>query len=64
MVLSFFRGSAVISYDIFPNLETAGSEGLFWSEASSTRYGLIPEAANQFDPDLLPIGISKASETP
>ena len=48
MVLSFFRGSAVISYDIFPNLETAGSEGLFWSEASSTRYGLIPEAANQF----------------
>jgi len=56
----FSQGSAVMSYDISLNLEVAGSQELFRSDANSERFGLIPEAANpQYNPDGLPIGISK-----
>ena len=56
----FSQGSAVISYDIFLNLELADSQELLRSDANSERYGLIPEAANpQYNPDGLPIGVSK-----
>ena len=56
----FSQGSAVISYDIFLNLELANSRELVRSDANSERYGLIPEAANpQYNPDGLPIGVSK-----
>ena len=56
----FSQGSAVISYDIFLNLELANSQELVRSDANSERYGLIPEAANpQYNPDGLPIGVSK-----
>ena len=56
----FSQGSAVMSYDIFLNLEVADSQELFRSDANAERYGLIPEAANpQYNPDGLPIGISK-----
>ena len=56
----FSQGSAVMSYDIFLNLELADSQELVRSDANSERYGLIPEAANpQYNPDGLPIGVSK-----
>jgi hypothetical protein len=57
----FSQGSAVLSYDIFMNLEVAGSQDLFRSDANSARYGLIPEGANWMNPDGLPIGISKTT---
>jgi hypothetical protein len=57
----FSQGSAVLSYDIFLNLEAAGNQDLFRSGPNSTRYGLLPEAANSDNPDGLPIGISKTA---
>jgi len=54
------QGSAVMSYDIFLNLEVAGGGELFRSNANSDRYGLIPQGANpSTNPDALPIGLSK-----
>jgi RoxA-like, cytochrome c-like len=59
---NFSQGSAVLSYDIFLNLEVADGRDLFRSVANSERYGLIPQAANpRFNPDGLPIGISKTT---
>ena len=55
----FSQGSAVLSYDIFLNLEAADSQELFRSGLNSPRYGMVPEAANPDNPDGLPIGISK-----
>jgi hypothetical protein len=55
----FSQGSAVLSYDIFLNLEAAGSQELFRSDSNAVRYGLIPEPANSYNPDGLPIGVSK-----
>ena len=55
----FSQGSAVLSYDIFLNLEAADSQDLFRSGLNSPRYGLVPEAASPDNPDGLPIGISK-----
>ena len=57
----FSQGSAVLSYDIFLNLEAAGSQELFRSDANTQRYGLIPETPSPYDPDGLPIGISKTT---
>ena len=57
----FSQGSAVLSYDIFLNLEVADGQELFRSDANSRRYGLIPEEANWANPDGLPIGISKTT---
>jgi hypothetical protein len=37
----FSQGSAVLSYDTFLNLEVAGGQELFRSDANSERYGLI-----------------------
>src|SRR5262249_43948573 len=59
----FSQGSAVISYDVFLNLEVAGGQELFRSTANSERYGLHPEPANGMNPDALPIGISKTTVT-
>jgi hypothetical protein len=54
------QGSAVMSYDIFLNLEAAGSQELFRSDAISERYGLITQPANpNTNPDALPVGLSK-----
>ncbi len=59
---NFSQGSAVISYDIFLNLEVPGSEELFRSDANSERLGLIPQPANpNSNPDGLPIGVSKTN---
>jgi len=57
----FSQGSTVISYDIFLNLEVADSQELFRSDANSVRYGLIPDAANSYNPDALPVGVTKTS---
>ena len=55
----FSQGSAVLSYDIFLNMEAADSQDLFRSGLNSPRYGMVPEAANPDNPDGLPIGVSK-----
>ena len=58
----FSQGSAVLSYDIYLNLEVAGSQDLFRSDANSERYGLIPQTRESAsNPDGLPIGISKTT---
>ena len=54
----FSQGSAFLSYDIYLNLEVAGNQELLRSGA---RYGLLPEPANSYNPDGLPIGISKTT---
>jgi len=54
------QGSTVISYDIYRNLEVAGAQELFRSDANSERYGLIAQPANaEWNPDALPIGLTK-----
>jgi hypothetical protein len=54
------QGASTGSYDIFLNLEVAGSQELFQSDANSERYGLIPQAANpRTNPDALPVGLAK-----
>jgi hypothetical protein len=57
----FSQGSAVLSYDIFLNLEAADSQDLFRSRLNSPRYGFVLEAASPDNPDGLPIGISKTT---
>ena len=39
---NFSQGSAIIAYDIFLNLEVAGSQELFRSDARASAYGLDP----------------------
>jgi hypothetical protein len=54
------QGSTVLDYDIFLNLEVAGSQELFRSDANSDRFGLIAQTANsRTNPDALPIGVTK-----
>jgi hypothetical protein len=58
----FSQGSTVLSYDIFLNLEVAGGQELFRSDANSERYGLITQPpGSPYNPDGLPIGISKTT---
>src|ERR1700719_5200435 len=52
---SFSQGSAVLSYDIFLNLEIVGGQDLFRSDGNLARYGLTPTTANKYNPDALPI---------
>jgi hypothetical protein len=54
----FSQGSAFLSYDIYLDLEVAGSQDLLRSGA---RYGLLPGPVNPYNPDGLPIGISKTT---
>ena len=56
---NFSQGSAVLPYDLFLNIEAAESQELFRNGLNSPRYGLVPAAVSQFNPDGLPIGISK-----
>lgn len=57
----FFQGSAVMSYDVFLNLEVANRQELFRSDANSERYGLHPGSRSSINPDGLPIGFSKTT---
>ena len=64
MFYQISQGAQIISYDIFLNLEIAGSQELFRSDANSERYGLITQGANpQTNPDALPIGLTKTVVT-
>jgi hypothetical protein len=58
---NFSQGSAIIWYDVFLNLEVAGSQELFRSDANSRAHGLLPQAANANNKDGVPIGISKTT---
>jgi hypothetical protein len=54
------QGAQIIDYDIFLNLEAAGSQELFRSDANSDRYGLITQDPNpRTNPDALPVGLTK-----
>jgi hypothetical protein len=54
------QGSAVLSYDIFMNLEVAGGQDLFRSDSNSDHFGMSTQAATPgSNPDGLPVGISK-----
>src|SRR5271154_424767 len=58
------QGTTVLPYDIFLNLEAAGGQELFRSDANSERYGLTPDPADpQWNPDGLPIGLGKTVTT-
>lgn len=58
------QGTVMMSYDIYQNLELAGSQELFRSDANMERYGLISSPPNpQGNPDGLPIGIAKDETT-
>src|SRR4029077_8366734 len=58
------QGTTVMPYDIFLNLEAAGSQELFRSDTNSQRYGLTPDPADpQWNPDGLPIGLGKTVTT-
>ena len=58
------QGTQIIAYDIFLNLEVAGSQELFRADSNSERYGLIPQAGNPAtNPDALPIGLTKTVVT-
>src|SRR5262245_58868690 len=54
------QGSALLSYDIFLNLEEAGSDMRFRADENMLRYGFVPQPADpDLNPDALPIGWSK-----
>ena len=54
------QGSAVMDYAVFINLEVAGSQELFRSDANSDRYGLITQGPNpRTNPEGLPLGLAK-----
>lgn len=54
------QGSTALSFDLFQNIEVAGSQELFGSDANSERFGLITQPANpRTNPDALPVGLSK-----
>jgi mono/diheme cytochrome c family protein len=56
------QGSRVVSYDIYENLELAGSEDLFRSDANSAHYGLILQSANpRTNPDAFPVGVARTT---
>lgn len=54
------QGSALLSYDIYLNLELPGSSELFNSARNANKLGLLMDPSNQaINPDNLPVGISK-----
>src|SRR5271165_5595718 len=55
------QGSAAVRYDIFTALEQAGSENLLRSDENLGRLGFVAQTPDpKFNPDGLPVGISKA----
>ena len=58
---NFSQGSAVITYDLFLNMEAADSQDLFRNGLSAPRYGLVPQPVSPSNPDGLPIGVSKTN---
>jgi hypothetical protein len=58
---NFSQGSAVLSYDLFLNIEAADSHDLFRNGLNSPRYGLVAQPVSLSNPDGLPIGVSKTT---
>ncbi|MBT1510304.1 hypothetical protein KIP88_07290 [Bradyrhizobium sp. SRL28] len=58
---SFSQGSAMVSYDLFLNMETADSRELFRNGLTGPAYGFVPGAVSPFNPDGLPIGVTKTN---
>ena len=58
---NFSQGSAVLSYDLYLNLEAADSQDLFRNGLSNPRYGLVTQPVSPSNPDGLPIGVSKTN---
>lgn len=58
---NFSQGSAMVSYDLFLNLEAAEGQELFRSGLIRQPYGFIPGVVNPSNPDGLPIGVSKTN---
>jgi len=55
------QGSAAVRYEILKVLEQAGSENLFRSDENLGRFGFVTQPSDpKFNPDGLPVGISKA----
>ncbi len=50
-------GSRIINYSWFIALETADAEQLFRDNAHMADLGFIPDIANKFNPDGLPVGV-------
>ena len=58
------QGSALLSYDVFLNLEQAKSDKPFRTDENMVRYGLVPQPADPgLNPDALPIGWTKTVVT-
>ncbi|RYZ95795.1 MAG: hypothetical protein EOO68_17990, partial [Moraxellaceae bacterium] len=55
-------GSRIINYAWFLALENAESEQLFRDNSHMASLGFITDSANPFNPDGLPIGISRDSD--
>lgn len=55
-------GSRIINYSWFIALENTESEQLFRDNTHMAYLGFIPDSSNQFNPDGLPIGVTKDSD--
>lgn len=55
-------GSRIINYDWFIALEDSQNNELFRSDTNMARLGFLTEPANQFNPDGLPLGVTKDSD--
>ena len=55
-------GSRMINYDWFVALENAQNQELFRSNGNMARLGFLPEPANKFNPDGLPLGVTRDSD--
>ncbi|MGO4677187.1 di-heme-cytochrome C peroxidase [Bosea sp. 2YAB26] len=58
---NFSQGSAIITYDLYLNLEVANSQDLFRSDANNKAHGLTPQSASANNRDGLPIGVTKTA---
>jgi hypothetical protein len=56
-------GSRIINYDWFLALENAGDEKLFREDDNLARLGFLIEPPHKFNPDGLPVGITRDSDT-
>jgi mono/diheme cytochrome c family protein len=55
------QGSALLPYDAFMSLESAGTTELFRTNANINRFRYLPQKATLSNPDALPIGFVKTT---
>jgi hypothetical protein len=58
---NFSQGSAVLSYDLFLNIEATDSQELFRNGLDKPEFGLVLQPVSPANPDGLPIGVSKTT---